>query len=91
MEESLADRGDGEERIDTKVGGVHLMDKNLQPFQYASWVRYVHMPAELFGKFLSYTHGTKFNRPRWWREADRPILGGMHLMDTDLRPSQLFL
>ena len=33
MKESLADRGDGEELIDSKFGGVHLTDNRLQPSQ----------------------------------------------------------
>ena len=31
MEQSLADRGDGEELIETKVGGVHSTDSRLRP------------------------------------------------------------
>ena len=31
MEQMLADSGFGEERIDTKLGGVHLTDNRLQP------------------------------------------------------------
>ena len=31
MEQNLADRGDGEELVDTNVGGVHLKDKDLRP------------------------------------------------------------
>ena len=31
MEQSLADRGDGKEQIDTKVRGVHLTDRQLRP------------------------------------------------------------
>ena len=31
MEQSLADRSDGEEQIDTKVGGVHSTDGRQQP------------------------------------------------------------
>ena len=31
MGQGLADRGDVEELIDTKVGGVHLTDKATQP------------------------------------------------------------
>ena len=31
MEQSLADRGEGEELEDTKVGGVHSTDKDLRP------------------------------------------------------------
>ena len=38
MEQSLADRGDGEDLIDTKVLGVHTTDNKLQPSQYASSV-----------------------------------------------------
>ena len=42
MEQSLAGKGDGEELIDIKVGGVrwckvgdvHLTDKDLQPVAY---------------------------------------------------------
>ena len=33
MEQSVTDRGDGEPLIDTKLGGVHLMDSRLQPSQ----------------------------------------------------------
>ena len=33
MEESLTDRGDGEELIITNVEGVHSTDKDLQPSQ----------------------------------------------------------
>ena len=33
MEESLADRGDGEELIDTKDGDVHSTDSQLQSSQ----------------------------------------------------------
>ena len=42
MEQSLADRGDGEELIDTKIGGVHLRatvaTADYDPPQYASIV-----------------------------------------------------
>ena len=31
MEQSLADRGDGAEQIDTNVGGVHSTDGRQQP------------------------------------------------------------
>ena len=31
MEQTLAERGDGEQLIDTKVDGVHLTDKDLRP------------------------------------------------------------
>ena len=31
MEQSLKDRGDGKEVIDTKLGGVHSTDSRLQP------------------------------------------------------------
>ena len=30
MEQSLADRSDAEEVVDTKLGGVHSMDNQLQ-------------------------------------------------------------
>ena len=33
MEQSLADRGDGEELMDTKVVGVHTTDSRLQSSQ----------------------------------------------------------
>ena len=33
MEQSLADRGDEVELIDTKIGGVHLMNSCLRPSQ----------------------------------------------------------
>ena len=33
MEQGLADSGDGEELIDTNVGGVHSTDSLLQPCQ----------------------------------------------------------
>ena len=33
MEQSLADIDDGEELIDTKLGGVHFTDNRLQPSQ----------------------------------------------------------
>ena len=33
MEQSLADRGDGEELVDNKLGGVHSTDNRLQPSQ----------------------------------------------------------
>ena len=46
MEQSLADRGDEEEVIDTKIEGVHSMDKDLRPSQYASSVRCGHYPAD---------------------------------------------
>ena len=42
MKQNLADRGDGEEVIDIKLGGVHLTDSRLQPsqlcFQLMIWV-----------------------------------------------------
>ena len=31
MEQTLTERGDGEELINTIVGGVHLADSRLQP------------------------------------------------------------
>ena len=41
MGQSLADRGDGEELIDTNVGGVHATDKDLRPsklcFLHRKW------------------------------------------------------
>ena len=33
MGQSLTDIGDGEELIDTKVGGVHLTDSRIRPSQ----------------------------------------------------------
>ena len=33
VEHSLSDRGDGEEQIDTKAGGVHSTESRLQPSQ----------------------------------------------------------
>ena len=33
MGQSLADMGDGKELIDTKIGGVHSTDSQLQPFK----------------------------------------------------------
>ena len=33
MEQHLADKGNGEEQTETKVGGVYLADKEQQPFQ----------------------------------------------------------
>ena len=36
MEQSFTARGDGEKLIDTKVGGVHLADKELRPFTLVS-------------------------------------------------------
>ena len=51
MEQSLADRGDREELIDTKVGGVHLTDEDLWPSQYAYSMWYGHMAADYLVKF----------------------------------------
>ena len=45
MEQSLTDRSDGEEQINPKVGGVHLMDNNLQSTQVCL------KPDEYAGKF----------------------------------------
>ena len=38
IEQSLADKGDLEELIDTKVGGVHSTDNEQRPPNYASTV-----------------------------------------------------
>ena len=38
MEQSLADRGDGGELIDTKISGVHLTGSQLQPSQVCLYV-----------------------------------------------------
>ena len=46
MRKSLADRSDGEERIDTKLGGVHLTDKTYGPPKYAYSVRYGLQPVD---------------------------------------------
>ena len=46
MEQSLADRGDEDKLIDTKVEDVHLTNKVSWPPKYASNVGYGHSPAE---------------------------------------------
>ena len=46
MEQSLADRDDGEKLIDTKVGGVHLTNKNLQLPKHDPSVGYGQWPAD---------------------------------------------
>ena len=46
MEQSLTDRVNGEELVNTRVGGVHSMDKDLRPPNYASSVTYVHWSAD---------------------------------------------
>ena len=38
MGQSVTDRGDGEELIDTKVGGVHSTEKTYGPPKYASGI-----------------------------------------------------
>ena len=35
VEQSLSDRGEGEELLDSKVGGVHSTDSRLRPPKYA--------------------------------------------------------
>ena len=37
MEQSLADRNDGEKLIDTKIGDVHSMDSRLRPSKLCLW------------------------------------------------------
>ena len=51
MEQSLADRDDGEEVIDTKVGGVHSTDKDLRPPKHASSVGYGRYPVDYAEKY----------------------------------------
>ena len=46
MGQSLSDRGDGEELMDTKVGGVHSTDKIDGPPKYASSIENGIHPAE---------------------------------------------
>ena len=46
MEQCLADRGDGEELVDTKLGGVHRRIADYSPPNYASSVCYEHWPAD---------------------------------------------
>ena len=67
--ESLANRGDGEELIDTKVGGVHLTTKIYGPQKYASSIGNGPYPSDYAVKYLllngsMYTHGTKLSRER---------------------------
>ena len=69
MEKSLEDRSDGEELIDTKVGGVHLTDSQIQPCEI--WA----LACWLCGKILTSERidghsWNKFSRQRWWRRAD---------------------
>ena len=70
MEQSLADKGDGEELIDTKVGEVHSTDCRLQPFP--NMLQAYDMgtfPADYAVKFQILngsmdTHATNFSRER---------------------------
>ena len=50
MQQGLIARCDGEEVIDTKVGGIHSTDSQLQ---YASSVRYEHWPTDYVLKNLN--------------------------------------
>ena len=49
MEQRLADRGDGEELVDTKVGGVYSTDSQLQPYALTVW--YGRLPADYVVNF----------------------------------------
>ena len=42
MEQSLAERSDGEEVEDTKLGGVHSTGNRLQPPKYVSSFNFGH-------------------------------------------------
>ena len=53
MELSLADRGDGEELIDTKIGGVHLTDSWQQPSKVCLKPDIWASVCSLCGKFLN--------------------------------------
>ena len=53
MEESLADRGDGEELIDTKDEGVLSMDIQVQPSQLCLYCMVREIACWLCGKFLN--------------------------------------
>ena len=54
MEQSLADKGDGEELIDTKFRGVHLMDSRLKSSQLCLQLLIWHWPAEFAAKLLTH-------------------------------------
>ena len=54
MEQSLADTGDGEELIETKVGGVNSMDSPLQPSQVCLYSVKSAIACLLSGKILNH-------------------------------------
>ena len=65
----FTDRGDEEELIDTNIGGVHSMDKDLQPSKVCSKRNIWAQSADYAVKFLLlngsiHTHGPKFRRRR---------------------------
>ena len=76
MEQSLADRGDGENLIYSKPRGVHSTDSRLHPSQLCLkrmiWALACWLCGEILNsERLMHTQGTKFNRQRIWRGADR--------------------
>ena len=78
MEQNLADRSDGEELIDAKVGGVHSMVSRLQRSKVCLKRVIWDMPAVKFWPLNGSIdiHGTKYSRQRWWRGADRRQIWG---------------
>ena len=53
MEQSLADRDDGEDLIEAKVGGVHSTDSQLQPSQVYLYFVIWELACCLCGKTLT--------------------------------------
>ena len=91
MEQSLADRGDGEELIDTKFGGVHLTDKDLRriPLVYD-------MGISLLIMWYYWTYRCPFREQALAGIGDETELidtkiGGVLSTDSRLQPSQLCL
>ena len=94
MEQSLTDRGDGEELIDTKLGGVHSTDSRLQPSSSSFW--YGHRPADYAINFKSWTDPWTHLEKSFADRGDgedvlEKKLGGVHSMDSRLQPSQMCL
>ena len=80
MEQSLADKGEGEELIDTRLGCVHSTDNRLQPSHYTSSLWYGHWPADYalnLNRSMD-THGTKFSDRGDREELIDIKIGGVH-------------
>ena len=92
MKQSLAYRGDGEELIDTKLGGVHSTDSRLQPSHLCLLLLICALACWLISKSGTdpLTHLEQSFTDRGDEEGlieTKP--GGVHSTDSRLQPSEI--